>query len=178
MGRCTLPFIGEGMWSKIKHYFEGFPAQARVAQLLLGHGLRVEGGRVRCGAIKMAETAVARAAGVDRRVVSATVDTIEGHEELRRLFEGLWPVCALRDVAPQMGWGAIEIVPTDASRPGILAGVSTIIAKAGISIRQVIVDDPEVVEAPRAFIITEAPVPTGLLPGIKAVEGVQGVVLY
>ena len=59
-----------------------------------------------------------------------------------------------------------------------MAGVSTIIAAASISIRQVIVDDPEVVDEPRGFIITDAPVPSELIPAMKAVEGVQGLVLY
>ncbi|MFQ6013125.1 MAG: regulator [Thermoplasmata archaeon] len=166
------------MWGKIRHYFEKFPAQARVAQLMLTYGFRVKGGRVYCGEVAVSETAIGRALGVDRRVVSATIGTIQQHEELGRIFRRLWPVCHLKEVAPRMGWGAIEIVPTDARTPGILAGVSSIIARASISIRQVIVDDPEVVDEPRGFIITDAPVPSELLPSMKAVEGVQGVVLY
>lgn len=173
-----VPAAGEGVWSKIRHHFEGLPAQARVAQHLLSHGVRVHEGGLYSGDIKLADAAAGRAVGVDRRVVAATVRTIEANEELRGIFADLWPVCALRDVAPRMGWGAIEIVPTDARRPGILAGVSTIIAQARISVRQVIVDDPDVVDEPRAFIITEAPVPSELLPQIKGVEGVAGVVLY
>ncbi len=166
------------MWSKIKHYFDKLPGQAKVAQLMLDYGLRVEGGQLFCGEVKLPETAVGRAVGVDRRVVTATVRTIEGSEELAQIFGRLWPVCHLKEVAPLMRWGAIEIVPTDASTPGILAGVSSIIARAAISIRQVIVDDPEVVDEPRGFIITEAPVPSDLLPQIRRVDGVQGVVIY
>ena len=60
----------------------------------------------------------------------------------------------------------------------ILAGVAGTIAEAGISVRQVIVDDPEVSDDPHAFIVTEQPVPERLLPRIKAVEGVKSVVLY
>ncbi len=166
------------MWSKVKHYFERLPGQGRVAQLMLQHGLRVKGGKVFCGNIRVSETALGRAAGVDRRVITATVGTIEAHEELSQIFGRLWPVCHLKEVAPLMQWGAIEIVPTDAKKPGILAGVSSIIARASISIRQVVVDDPDVVDQPRGFIITDAPVPTELLPAIKAVPGVQGVVIY
>jgi predicted regulator of amino acid metabolism with ACT domain len=166
------------LWSKIKHYFDRLPGQGKVAQLMLEYGLRVQGRKVYCGKIRVSETALGRAAGVDRRVVSATVRTIEGNDELAQIFSRLWPVCRLGDVAPLMRWGAIEIVPTDARKPGILAGVSSIIARASISIRQVIVDDPEVVDEPRGFIITESPVPSELLPEIKAVEGVQGVVIY
>lgn len=166
------------MWGKIRHYFEKFPAQARVAQRMLSYGFRVKGDRVYCGDVAVAETALGRAVGVDRRVVSATIRTIRKYPELSRIFRRLRPVASLREVAPVMGWGAIEIVPTDAGASGILAGVSSIIARASISIRQVIVDDPEVVDEPRGFIITDAPVPSELLPSMKAVEGVQGVVLY
>ena len=75
-------------------------------------------------------------------------------------------------------WGAIEIIPTSASKPGILAGVAAAIAEAGISVRQVIVDDPEVSDDPHAFIVTEQPVPERLLPRIRSVDGVKSVVLH
>src|SRR6266550_3450683 len=110
------------MWSRLRPYFKGFPAQEKVAQLMVMYGLR--------------------------------------------------------DVAPLMNWGAIEIVPTNASKPGILAGVTSIIAQAGISVRQVIMDDPEIVDDPHGFIVTEAPVPERLLPMIKQVDGVKSVVLH
>jgi hypothetical protein len=166
------------MWSKIRPFFEKYPAQGKVAQLMLRHGLRVNRGKIFCGEVLMSATSLGRAAGVDRRVVSSAVKTIEENPELANVFSRLWPVCHLREVAPQMGWGAIEIVPTNASKSGILAGISSIIASAGLSIRQVVVDDPEVVENPRAFIITDGPVPGELLAKIKMVEGVQGVVIY
>src|SRR5439155_1583477 len=83
--------------------------------------------------IKISDTSLARAAGVDRRVVTATVDTIAKNPELGNFFDRLLPACYLRDVAPLMNWGAIEIVPTNAAKPGILAGVTTIIAQAGLA---------------------------------------------
>lgn len=166
------------MWSRLKPHFRQFPAQERVAQLLVAMGFRVLGGEVYAGTIELSDSAIGRAAGVDRRVVRATIRTIGGVAELRDFFSRLTPVCHLGDVAPLMGWGAIEIVPTNASKPGILAGVASIIADAGISIRQVVTDDPEIVDDPRGFIITEAPVPERLLPHIMAVPGVKSVVLH
>lgn len=166
------------MWARFRSYFKRFPAQEKVAQIMVSYGLRVHDARVFCGDLRVSDTAMARAAGVDRRVVTATVRTIEKTPELRAFFDRLRPVCHLRDVAPIMDWGAIEIVPTNASKPGILAGVAAIIAEAGISVRQVIVDDPELVDDPRGFIITEAPVPERLLPRIKQVDGVKSVVLH
>jgi len=72
----------------------------------------------------------------------------------------------------------LGLIPANASKPGILAGVAAIIAQAGISIRQVIMDDPEIVDDPHGFIVTEAPVPERLLPQIKQVDGVKSVVLH
>jgi len=166
------------MWAKLRSYFDRFPAQEKVAQLMVLHGFRVHDNRIYAAAVELSDTAMARAAGVDRRVVTATTRTIMGNPELLTFFERLEPVCHLREVATLMGWGAIEIIPTSASKPGILAGVATAIAEAGVSVRQVIVDDPEITDDPHAFIITEQPVPERLLPRIKAVEGVKSVVLH
>ncbi len=165
------------MWAKFRSYFKGFPAQEKVAQIMVLYGLRVREGHVFCGDIKVSDTAMARATGVDRRVVTATVQTIEKNGDLRAFFDKLKPVCHLRDVAPLMNWGAIEIVPTSASKPGILAGVAGIIAEAGINIRQVVMDDPDLFDEPKGFIVTESPVPERLLPRIKQVDGVKSVVL-
>ena len=173
-----LRTLGQRMWARFRQYFKGFPAQEKVAQLMVTYGLRVHEGSVYAGEIKLSDTAMARAAGVDRRVVTATVDTVDKNGELRAFFDRLRPVCHLREVAPLMNWGAIEIVPTNASKPGILAGVAAIIAQAGISIRQAIMDDPEIVDDPHGFIVTEAPVPERLLPQIKQVDGVKSVVLH
>ncbi|OGS46790.1 MAG: hypothetical protein A3K66_01895 [Euryarchaeota archaeon RBG_16_67_27] len=166
------------MWARFRSSFKGFPAQEKVAQLMVVYGLRVHEGRVYCGEVKVSDTSMARAAGVDRRVVTATVRTIERTPDLKAFFDRLRPVCHLGDVAPLMNWGAIEIVPTQASKPGILAGVASIIAEAGISVRQVIIDDPEIIDEPHGFIVTETPVPERLLPRIKQVDGVKSVVLH
>ena len=103
------------MWEKLRPAFKGFPAQEKVAQLMVVHGLRVQEERVFAGPIEVSDTAMARAAGVDRRVVTATLRTIGKNPELLRFFERLMPVCHLGEVAPLMGWGAIEIIPTSAS---------------------------------------------------------------
>lgn len=166
------------MWARFRPYFKGFPAQEKVAQLMVVYGLRVNDGSVYAGGIQISDTSMARAAGVDRRVVTATVDTIAKNDELKAFFDKLRPACHLLDIAPLMNWGAIEIVPSNASKPGILAGVAAIIAQAGISIRQVIMDDPEIVDDPHGFIVTESPVPERLLPQIMQVDGVKSVVLH
>jgi hypothetical protein len=166
------------MWDRLRPYFKGFPAQEKVAQLMVRNGLRVGSEAIYSGDIALSDSAIARAAGVDRRVVTATVQTILRTPALFDFFQRLTPTCHLKDIATLMHWGAIEILPDNAARPGILAGVASVIAEAGVSIRQVVVDDPEIIDDPRGFIITEAPVPERLLPRIKAVSGVRGVVIH
>lgn len=165
------------MWDLLDEYFSRYPAQSRVAKLMLNQGFAVRDGGVWAGEVALTDTALARAANVDRRVVKATVETIEEHAELEKVFSQLSPTCHLREAAPGLGWGVLEIVPTDASQPGILSGVASVIAEEGISIRQAIVDDPEFTEEPRLFIITERPAPPELLPEIQGVRGVLEVVI-
>ena len=166
------------MWDKISRHFTKYPAQNRVAQLMFEHGLTVKDGTVFSGPISITDTALAKAANTDRRTVLATIATVEEEEELRIIFTKLHSTCSFKEVAPYMGWGVIEIIPEDVSTVGILAGLSRIIADAGISVRQAIVDDPDMHSDPRAFVITERPIPGALLPKIKEIKGVKGVVIY
>jgi predicted regulator of amino acid metabolism with ACT domain len=165
------------MWDMLTEYFSRYPAQSEVARLMLDKGFSVADGKVRAGEIELADTAVARAADVDRRVVKATVETIEASDELYRVFNKLEPTCHIREAAPLLGWHVLEIVPDDASKPGILAGVANVIADKKISIRQAIVDDPQLAEEPRLFIVTEHEIPHSVLPEIQQVSGVREVVI-
>ena len=87
------------MWEKLRPYFKGFPAQEKVAQLMLVHGFRVRDGRVFASTMEVSDTATARAAAVDRRVVTATVRTIESNPELLRSSNGSHP-CATSGRSP------------------------------------------------------------------------------
>jgi len=166
------------MWKAISKYFSKYPSQAKVARLLLKSGFAVRGRKIFAGDVVVADTALARAAGVDRRVVRSTIETISLDKQLSRFFSKLLPTNNFKDVAPVMGWSAIEIVSGDAHQPGILASVAGIISEAGISVRQAIVDDPETTEEPRIFIITESTVPPELLPRLRSSKGVKSLTIY
>lgn len=165
------------MWAALIDYFQRFPAQEKIARLLIKNGLSIRDGGVYSGEIQLSDSALGRAAGVDRRIVSATVRTIEANPELHKVFSRFQPTLHLKDVAPNLGWGVIEIIPDNASRPGILSGVSSLIARESISIRQAVVDDPDFSDAPRLFIVTEKPVPPSLIPELQRVPGVRSVTL-
>lgn len=166
------------MWYSLSKYFGRYPSQGKVAKLLMTNGLRVKDGRVYCGDVEIGDVAIARAINVDRRIVRAAVETIESEEELRRVFSLLRPTAMLKDVAPVMGWSCIEVIPTDAHVPGIIADVTSVIAEAGISVRQALVDDPELSDEPRLYVITGSEVPPEMIPRIKACRGVKSILLH
>ncbi|MGC9553854.1 MAG: regulator [Thermoplasmatota archaeon] len=166
------------MWDRIYSRFRGSPAQRQVVEVLLRYGLRVAENRLYCGDIELSLSKVARAAEVDRRAVMSAVAAIWRDEGLRRIFAGLQPTCNLTQMASALGWGVVEIIPVDASQPGILAAVSALLAAEDISIRQAIVDDVQLAEQPRLYIVTEAPLPGRLLASIRESPGVKAVVAY
>jgi len=145
---------------------------------MIGHGLRIHEGAICAGSIEIADTAIGRAADVDRRIVRSTVETIMGDARLSRVFTRLAPTLHLKDVAPDLGCGVIEIVVGDARQPGILAGVSKVISDHRISIRQANVEDPDFTEEPKLFVVTESRVPGAIIPLLQAVPGVRGVTVY
>ena len=166
------------MWKNIAKYFNRYPGRKKIAQKMLEYGLRVKDHKIYCAEIEISDSKMARALGVDRRAIAATIDVISKEPELNKVFLKLTPTCHLKDVASVMKWGVIEIIPGDPSIPGIVADVATIIAQAKISIRQAIVDDFELSEEPRLFIITEKQIPGSLIPKIRKAKGVKAVLIY
>jgi hypothetical protein len=166
------------MWRKIAKYFSKYPKRTRIAQKMLEYGLRIKDNKIYCGEIELSNSKISRALNVDRRAVDATIEVISKNAELSRVFSKLRPTCHLKDVAPDMNWGVIEIIPEDPSIPGILADVASIIADNKISIRQAIVDDFELSEEPRLFIVTEKQIPGLLIPKIRKAKGVKAVLIY
>ncbi len=166
------------MWKQIEHYFNDYPQRKKIAQKMLEYGIKIHNNAFQCGSIELADSKIARAFNVDRRAVSATRDVIAKEPDLQKIFSNLLPTCHLKEVAPHMKWGVIEIIPADPSTPGILAEVATIIASNNISIRQAIVDDFEFTEEPRLFIITEKQIPGTLLSTIRSAQGVKAVLIY
>jgi len=166
------------MWRKIAKYFNKYPKRKKIAQKLLEYGLRIKDNKIYCGKIELSDSKIARALNADRRAIDATINVILKESELNKVFSKLRPTCHLKDVAPEMKWGVIEIIPMDPSLPGILADVATIIANNNISIRQAIVDDFELSEEPRLFIVTEKPIPGSLIPKIRKAKGVKALLIY
>ncbi len=166
------------MWKNISNFFKGYPMREIVAKKMLEYGLRVKNNRIYCGDIELSDSKIARALNIDRRSVNATLEIINKNIELKNIFSKLTPTCHLKDTASNMNWSVIEIIPEDPSIPGIIAEVANIIARNKISIRQAIVDDFQLIEEPRLFIITEKQIPGRLIPLIRNAKGVKALTIY
>jgi len=166
------------MWRKIAKYFDKYPKRKKLAQKLIEYGLRIQDSKIYCGQIELTDSKIARAFDVDRRIINATIKTVTDKKDLARIFSRLNPTCHLRYVAKEMKWGVIEIIPEDPSMSGILASVSKILADEKISVRQAIVDDFELTEEPKLFIVMEQSVPGRLIPKIRDAKGVKAVLIY
>ena len=166
------------MWKNLSKYFKGYPKRKKVAQKMLEYGLKIKNNKIYCGEIELSDSKIARSLDIDRRSITATIETISKNKELKEIFSKLSPTCHLKNVATDMNWGVIEIIPKDPSIPGIVAEIATYIAKNKISIRQAIVDDFEISEEPRLFIITKKQIPSSLIPKIRKANGVKALLIY
>jgi hypothetical protein len=167
------------MWSNVKRYFEGHPERLRVTRVLIENGLSARGEKIYLNEIEIPPVRVARAAEVDRRTVKETLIAIKSDRELRLIFEGIRSSgLSLKEIAKHLNLGVVEITPVDAKIPGILASSATILAKNGLSIRQAIVDDPELSPEPKLSLIVEKKIPGELIPDLLNVKGVAKVSVY
>ena len=167
------------MWKNIRKYLEPYPERLRVARVLVENGLSARGGKIYVNDIEVPPVRVARVAGVDRRTVNETLDAIEASRELKVIFEGLRSAGhSLKEIAKPLGLGVVEITPVDARIPGILANSATLLAKKGLSIRQAIVDDPELSPEPKLSLIVEKKIPGELIPEFLKIKGVAKVSVY
>lgn len=166
------------MFEQILNKFEGSPSQQAVIRLLLERGFSVnDDGRVVSGAIEIPDTSIARELGVDRRVVNSTTDAILADEQLRPIFQNISQVPSLMDLAPVLDLTAITISVTAADRPGIVSEVSTHLAEADVSIRQVISEDPEFTDEPRLHLVLDDEVPAEVATALTELEYVRSVEL-
>jgi len=161
------------MWKFISSRFATREEKLAVARLFIQYGLSVRNGKIYCGEIEIPTAKVAAVAHVDRRTVTSTVRMMESDPTLYKVFSQLEPSgSSLKKVAKNFNWSVIEITPTDASKPGILSGVASLVASRNLSIRQAIVDDVELNPNPKLTIVVEGQLPADLIYEIRKVDGV------
>ena len=167
------------MWEKLNEKFKKYTARLRVAEKMIELGLCLnEDGKIYCGNLKISDKALATAAEVDRRAIKSTIEVIQDDAELYNLFSNIIPAgTLLKNIAKHLELGVIEIEVGPQSE-GILANITNLISKKGISIRQAYAEDTELQENPLLTIITEQPVKGDLINEFLKIKGVTRVSIY
>jgi len=156
------------MFDEIMEKFADSPSQQAVIRLLLERGFSVsDEGRVVSGGIEIPNTGIAREIGVDRRVVDATTDAILADDDLRPIFQNISSIPSLMDLAPVLDVTVLTVFVDDPSEEGIIAGVTTLLAERGVSIRQAVSEDPEFTDEPRLYVVIDGDLPGDLINEIR-----------
>ncbi|MFX1296961.1 MAG: amino acid-binding protein [Promethearchaeota archaeon] len=168
------------MWNKIEKIFIKTPKKLKVARTILELGLCIGKDRkIYCGNIEVPYSKIAKALTIDRRVVINTVDLILNDSELKKIFLQIKPAGpSFQEIAkqPQSKFGLVEI-SADSKTVGIIASVSDLIAKEGVSIRQILAQDPELFPNPKLIIITERSI-TDITQKFLEINGVHSVEIF
>ena len=163
----------------IKTNFQDYPERLKVARVLVENGLSAQGDKICLNQIEIPPVRIARVAGVDRRTVNETLNAIKANPELKMIFEEIRPAGhSLKEIAKHLNLGVLEISVENARAPGILANAAAILNDAGLSIRQAIVDDPELSPEPKLTLIVEKKIPGELISKILKIPGVAKVSVY
>ncbi len=162
------------MWKMITEYLKSHPERHAVAKVLVENGFSVKGRKIYCNEIEIPSLRIAKVADVDRRTVTETIRMIDNEPRLKEIFARIRSAgLSLRDIAKHLGLGAIEITPDDPRTVGILSKSSTLIAEKGLSIRQALVDDPELYPDPKLTLIVEGEIPGELISKMLKISGIK-----
>ena len=167
------------MWNQIKNQLQEYPERLKVVRVLVENGLSVRENKICLNQIEIPPVRIARVAGVDRRTVNETLNTIKENPELRMIFEEIRPAGhSLKEIAKHLNLGVLEITPINARSPGILSNAAMLLNRASLSIRQAIVDDPELSPEPKLTLIVEKKIPGELIPELLKTSGIAKASVY
>jgi predicted regulator of amino acid metabolism with ACT domain len=167
------------MWNMIKSHFNDYPERLKVARVLVENGLCTKNGKIYLNQIEIPPIRIARVAEVDRRTVNETINVINENSKLKLLFEEIRSAGhSLKEIAKHLNLGVVELTVTDAKAHGILSNTATLLNNANLSIRQAIVDDPELSPEPKLTLIVECKIPGELIPEILKIPHVAKISVY
>ena len=151
----------------VEEHFAGQRAKLRVVTSLLRLGIRVSReGTLYCDQIELAPAKIARALGVDRRVVIETAKEIASDPELYPVFSELYPIANVSKAAKFFGHDVVEI-NADPNTVGLISKVSSVMAKHNVGIRQIIADDPDLYPEPKMRLVVEGRLPQKALAELR-----------
>lgn len=167
---CTKIYI---MYPILEDAFLRYPMRKKVVELMLRQGLSVDKkGNIFCGQIEISPAKMARVLGIDRRVVIETAQLISDVPELFSIFNRLIPTSFIQGVAKSLGFEVLQI-EGDPHATGVVSAVTKIISDEGISIRQIVSDDPDIYPNPKLTIVLEKRLPGNALVKIRELKEIK-----
>ncbi len=151
------------------------PSQAQVSKYMLSVGIRQEGDKLFFDNVSISHSQLAEAIGKDKRVVTATVKTIQKNKDLHAIYSKLKPTCNLINMANSMGWSVICIELEHPNMPGTLGRIATKLGELKVSIRQT---QCPATDCDVLYIITDNPVNGNVIDGLKNVRNVKTIKLF
>ncbi len=165
------------MLEMLESFFRNARGRKQVATEFLRLGLKVDGeGGIYVGNIELAPAKIARALGVDRRVVIDTARAIAKDPKLLRIFYRLEPRAFMGNAAKELGFDTVEI-RADPKGKGIVAAVTGILADEGVVIRQIITDDPDLFPDPVLTIIIDGKLNARAIKKLKGLEFAESILI-
>ncbi len=161
----------------IDTYFDEYPARKKVAEMLFLSGMGVREGKIFAGEVEVPVSSVARAAGVNRKIVYYTIEFIEKNYALRSIFERIEPMANLKKVGPIVGWEVLELEMDMDGLSCALKDVVGILSEKGCHVRQIVGEEPLLSDG-KIFIVLTRPVPMDLLERIKNIPSVKDITLH
>lgn len=155
------------MLQAIEMHFRSKSAGRAVVEELLRCGMSVDSkGRIFCGATEIAPAKLARAVGVDRRVVISTAKQIASDKGLSDIFGALSPQPYLGGIAVKLGSDAMEI-SSPAASADVVSTIVGVLSQHGVKIRQIIADAQGVFPEPKLRIVVDGRLPPAALSSIR-----------
>jgi len=144
------------MWSNVKRQFSRQKVRLEIARKMIELGIRTGGdGRLYVRDVEIPFSALARAVGVDRRVVKQTIGQIKKTKILDELFSSMTPVGAsLVPMAAKLGFHTL-VIEADPRAAGVISAVSKVLADHGVVIRQALAEDPEMSPDAKLTLVVE-----------------------
>jgi len=161
----------------LEAYFKNYPARKKVAEFLFENGLSVKGGKIYLKNVEVPISELARAIGVNRKIIYHTIEYIEKTYPLKLIFERLNPLPSLIDVAPLMGWEVLEIDVEKDNYQGAFAEVMRILAENGVPVMEVFGRNLRE-ETSKIFIVIDGTLPVETFARIKDIRGFQKLILH
>ncbi len=153
------------MWQEIRSVFQTTPSRLKVVEKLLESGFKVLPDGIYAGDVQLSTIKLARACGVDRKVVEETARDIRSNPLLLNVFQYLKPVADISDIAKynKSGFGGLIEIEAISSSVGIASKVSTMISEEGLVIRYLLAKDPEISVRSTMTVVTDEPIPMHII---------------